>query len=181
MASNKAFAIAIASENHKSPGLSPQFRLVALGNDEASGEFYGQVEFIDVDRCQKEIRVPRDELDLRPMLFKRLQRHGAYFSDDDSINDQAFAQYRSTLNNPQRFTVAKATGWRTEEHKAFVTNSSVVGRSQKLIRSPSVSIPINLPWHPCKLAQACGDTCGLFEQNGYLHSRWFGSAVVRLC
>ena len=143
MASNKAFAIAIASENHKSPGLSPQFRLVALGNDEASGEFYGQVEFIDVDRCQKEIRVPRDELDLRPMLFKRLQRHGAYFSDDDSINDQAFAQYRSTLKNPQRFTVAKATGWRTEEHKAFVTNSSVVGRSQKLIRSPSVSIPIS--------------------------------------
>lgn len=142
MEHSKIVTIAGAAGERNSVALSPQFRLVALGNDEASGEFFGQIEFIDVDHRKKKIRVPRDELDVQSKLLKRLKRHGAYFSDDATINNQAFVQFQSTLVEPKRFTVAKSTGWRTKEHQAFVTNSSVIGRCQTKIRPPAISIPM---------------------------------------
>jgi Domain of unknown function (DUF927) len=142
MEHSKILAVTNASVEHKSSRLRPQFRLVALGNDEASGEFFGQVEFIDVDHRRKEIRVPRDELDVRPKLLKRLQRHGAYFSDDDTINDLAFGHFQSSLKEPKRFTVAKSTGWRNRKHKTFVTTTRVLGRYPKKIRPPFIPFPM---------------------------------------
>ncbi|MBV9631877.1 MAG: DUF927 domain-containing protein, partial [Xanthobacteraceae bacterium] len=85
----------------------------------------------------------REELSSWPKILNRLQQMGAYLSDNEERNERAFVRFRSTLKNAKRITIAKATGWRTKRHKAFVTNFGVVGQCETAVCPPSVSIPVS--------------------------------------
>jgi uncharacterized protein (DUF927 family) len=104
----------------------PEFRIKALCNDEATGEFFFRVVFRNVDGAMVPLDIARSKIGNKKSLVETLQNAGAFFHDDDTLNDEAIDRLIGSQSNAQRITFAKATGWR-DDGKLFVTPGEVIG------------------------------------------------------
>jgi Domain of unknown function (DUF927) len=108
----------------------PEFRMKALCNDEATGEFFFRVAFRNVDGKLKTIHIPRSEIDERKTLRHTLKDAGAFFHQDDELNAEAMDRLIAGQSTARRITFAKATGWR-DDGQLFVTPGEVIRCSDK--------------------------------------------------
>jgi Domain of unknown function (DUF927) len=104
----------------------PEFRIKALCNDEATGEFFFRVVFRNVDGAMVPLDIARSKIGNKKSLVETLRNAGACFHDDDTLNDDAIDRLIRSQSNAQRITFAKATGWR-DGGKLFVTPGEVIG------------------------------------------------------
>jgi Domain of unknown function (DUF927) len=105
---------------------TPEFRMQALCNDEATGEFFFRVVFRNVDGSMVPLDIARSKLGNRKSFVETLRNAGAFFHDDDTLNDDALDRLVRSQSTAQRITFAKATGWR-DDGKLFVTPGEVIG------------------------------------------------------
>ncbi len=113
--------------------MTPEFRMKALCDDEATGEFFFKVAFRNVDGKLKTIHIPRSEIDERKTLRHALKDAGAFFHQDDELNDDAMDRLIHSQSTARRITFAKATGWR-DNGELFVTPGEVISSSDEPIR-----------------------------------------------
>jgi hypothetical protein len=104
----------------------PEFRIKALCNDEATGEFFFRVVFRNVDGAMVPLDIARSKIGNKKTLVETLRNAGAFFHDDDTLNDEAIDRLIRSQSTAQRVTFAKATGWR-DDGKLFVTPGEVIG------------------------------------------------------
>ena len=65
----------------------PEFRIKALCNDEATGEFFFRVVFRNVDGAIVPLDISRSKIGNKKSLVETLRNAGAFFHDDDTLND----------------------------------------------------------------------------------------------
>jgi hypothetical protein len=106
--------------------MTPEFRMQALCNDEATGEFFFRVVFRNVDGAMVPLDVARSKIGNRKSLVETLRNAGAFFHEDDTLNDGALDRLVRSQSTAKRITFARATGWR-DDGKLFVTPGEVIG------------------------------------------------------
>jgi Domain of unknown function (DUF927) len=104
----------------------PEFRIKALCNDEATGEFFFRVVFRNVDGAMVPLDIARSKIGNKKSLVETLRNAGAFFHDDHTLNDEAIDRLIRSQSTARRITFAKATGWR-DDGKLFVTPGEVIG------------------------------------------------------
>jgi hypothetical protein len=61
----------------------------AICNDEATGEFFFRVVFRNVDGAMVPLDIARSKLGNSKSLVETLRNAGAFFHEDDTLNDDA--------------------------------------------------------------------------------------------
>jgi putative DNA primase/helicase len=112
---------------NKTPCESPHLRLVAIAEDEATGEFIVVIEFRDLDGRIRRIDQPRSTLRKIDQLKEALENAGAYLSSSDRESRHAIHALSIAAEEAERWKYAKAVGW-YDGHRAFVLPDRVIGR-----------------------------------------------------
>jgi uncharacterized protein (DUF927 family) len=117
--------------------LRPRFKLVAVAEDEATGEFFSVIKYRDLDGRVRRVILPRADLDDRKSLTKRLKNLGAHFSELAEENENALDKLMAAAGNAERWKFAAKLGW-YDGHRAFVLPKRVLGtpRGEASIRPP---------------------------------------------
>ncbi len=117
--------------------LRPRFKLVAVAEDEATGEFFSVIKYRDLDGRVRRVILPRADLDDRKSLTKRLKNLGAHFSELEEENENALDKLMAADGNAERWKCAAKLGW-YDGHRAFVLPKRVLGtpRGEASIRPP---------------------------------------------
>jgi putative DNA primase/helicase len=115
--------------------LRPRFTLVAIAEDEATGEFFAVIKYRDLDGRVRRVILPRADVDDRKGLTKTLKNLGAYFSKVEEENQRALELMAA--DDAQRWKFAAKLGW-YDGHRAFVLPKRVLGipRGDASIRPP---------------------------------------------
>jgi hypothetical protein len=112
-------------------------KLVAIAENEASGEFTAVIEFRDIDGKTRRIEQPKSNLRKITALKEALENAGAYLSPDDRKNNNALRALSSSAKDAKRWKYASAVGW-YDGHRAFVHPNGTIGkpRADALILPP---------------------------------------------
>jgi putative DNA primase/helicase len=115
--------------------------MLALGDDEATSQFFGIIEFIDVDGRLRTVRIPRDKLHNDAMLKKELVNAGALLSNSDAVNRKAFCKLHRSIPGAERQTFAGSIGWRDNSLRGYLMSDGLVGSdsSAAKIKPPASS------------------------------------------
>ena len=125
----------------------PMFKLVAVADDQGTGEFYAVIEFRDRDGNLRSIHVPIEEMDDRKALKSQLKKYGAYFSRSPEANATALAELNQPTNQVPRWTFARALGWR-DGHSAFVSATGTIAKA-----SPGIKLMPPVSLQDCRIAK----------------------------
>jgi putative DNA primase/helicase len=122
-------------------GAHPEFRMLALGDDEVTSQFFGIIEFIDVDGRLRTVRIPRDKLHNDAVLRKELINAGALLSESDAVNRKAFRKFNRSIPRAERQTFAGSIGWRDNSLCGYLMGDGLVGSdsSAAKIKPPASS------------------------------------------
>jgi Domain of unknown function (DUF927) len=128
-------------------GAHPNLRMLALGDDEVTSQFFGIIEFIDVDGRLRTVRVPRDKLHNDAMLKKELINAGALLSESDAINRKAFRSLQRSIPRAERQTFACSIGWRDNALRGYLMGDGLIGfdASAAKIKAPASPVLKELP------------------------------------
>ena len=121
--------------------VSSQLKLVAIAEDEATGEFIAVIEFRDIDGKIRQIEQPKSNLRKIRVLKEALENAGAYLSPNNGVNNKALRVLSISANDAKRWKYAPAVGW-YDGHRAFVHPNGTIGkpRGNALILPPRVLI-----------------------------------------
>ena len=116
---------------------SAHLRLIAIAEDEATGEFTAVIEFRDIDGRIRRIEQPKSTLRKINELREALDNAGADMSTSDKENDAAIRAMSITAGTVKRWKYAASLGW-YDGHRAFVLHDHVAGtpRGGALILPP---------------------------------------------
>ena len=120
--------------------LRPWFKLVAVAEDEATGEFFAVIKYRDLDGRVRRVSLPLADLDGTKALVKKLKNLGAYFSGKRSADERALAKLLASKPKAKRYNFASRVGW-YDGYNAFVLPRRVIGavRSGMSINPPRLS------------------------------------------
>ena len=105
---------------------SPHLGLIAIAEDEATGEFSAVIEFRDIDGKIRRIEQPKSSLRKINDLRDAFEDAGADLSTNDNENHAAIRAVSIAANTAQRWKYAASLGWH-DGHRAFVLHDHVVG------------------------------------------------------
>ena len=108
---------------------SPYVKLVAIAEDEATGEFIAVIEFRDIDGQIRRIEQPKSNLRKIEQLREALDNAGAYLSTNETENRKAIQALSRSADNADRWRYAPCVGW-YDGHRAFVLSDRVIGRAR---------------------------------------------------
>lgn len=116
---------------------SPNLKLIAIAEDEATREFTVVIEFRDIDGQIRQIEQPKSALREVGALRQALDNAGADLSLKDSVNRSAIQKLSVLDGSAKRWKHAASVGWR-DGHRAFVMHDRVIGtaRGEALIFPP---------------------------------------------
>ncbi len=124
----------VVSNNYRK---SPHLKLIAIAEDEATGEFTAVIEFRDIDGQIRRIEQPKSGLRRVNELREALEDAGADMSTSDKENDAAIGALSIAANTAKRWKYPASLGW-YDGHRAFVMHDHIVGtpRGDALILPP---------------------------------------------
>ena len=108
---------------------SPHVKLVAIAEDEATGEFIAVIDFRDVDGQIRRIEQPKSNLRKIEQLREALDNGGACLFADDKKNRHAIGNLSRSADKAERWKYAPFVGW-YDGHRAFVLPDRVIGRAR---------------------------------------------------
>ena len=108
---------------------SPHVKLVAIAEDEATGEFIAVIDFRDVDGQIRRIEQPKSNLRKIEQLKEALDDGGACLFANDRENRNAIRDLSRSADRAERWKYAPFVGW-YDGHRAFVLPDRVVGRAR---------------------------------------------------
>jgi putative DNA primase/helicase len=116
---------------------SPHLKLIAIAEDEATGEFTAVIEFRDIDGHIRRIGQPKSSLRKINELREALEDAGADISTNEKKNIAAIGALSIASNAAKRWKYAASLGW-YDGHRAFVMHDHIVGtpRGDALILPP---------------------------------------------
>ena len=106
---------------------SPHVKLVAIAEDEATGEFTAVIEFCDIDGHIRRIEQPKSNLRKTELIREALDNAGAYLPSNDIESRKAILALSKSADNAERWKYAPSVGW-YDGHRAFVRSNGVIGR-----------------------------------------------------
>jgi Domain of unknown function (DUF927) len=117
--------------NRKTNEKQMKLTVVATAEDQASGEFFATVEYLDIRGGVRGVQVPLAELTDPRALKKLLINAGAYLSDDDDESADALHMLKAQAENVKQSVFAPKLGWYGDGLCRFVRPNGVVGKQLK--------------------------------------------------
>jgi putative DNA primase/helicase len=108
-----------------------ELRVVATAEDQASGEFFAMVEYLDIRGGVRGVQVPLAELSDPRALKKLLINAGAYLPDDHNESAAALDMLKAQAENVKQSVFAPKLGWYGDGLCRFVRPKGVVGKQLK--------------------------------------------------
>jgi uncharacterized protein (DUF927 family) len=117
--------------------LNQELKLRAIVEDEASHDFFAQIEFRDIYGRLRRVHRSRAELDDLKALKKALINAGALFSDDEDERSDALLALRAQAKKAPKRSFASRLGWHDDRCRRFVRPRGVIGTNpDKELRPP---------------------------------------------
>jgi hypothetical protein len=105
---------------------SPHLELIAIAEDQTTGEFIAIIEFDDIDGEVRRLEQPRSSLRKIEQLKDALDNAGASLSMNDRENEKAIRRLYASAAGAERWKYAPSVGW-YDGHRAFVLPYSTIG------------------------------------------------------
>src|ERR1700688_4662913 len=107
---------------------SPEFKLIAIAENERNGQFYAVIEYRNVRGELRQIRILRSILKNRKVLREALENAGAYFSLLADENDAALAVLLTQERKAAQWKYVSSVGWHANS-QVFVLPNAVIGEA----------------------------------------------------
>src|SRR4029079_16177312 len=114
--------------NRKSHKL-PRLKLVAIAEDEATGEFIAVIDFRDINDRIRRLEQPRSNLRKIEHLREQLDNAGASLPLNDQKARAAIKSLSQSADYADRWKYAPAGGW-YDGHRAFVLPDRVIDKAR---------------------------------------------------
>jgi putative DNA primase/helicase len=131
-------------------------KVTATTEDQASGEFFATVEYLDIRGGVRSVQVPLAELTDPRSMKKLLVNAGAYLSDDDDESMAELRALKTQSENVEQSVIAPALGWYGNGFVRFL-------RPEGLVGTPPEDVKLRPPRHLSALASSIG-TRGTHEE-----------------
>ena len=107
----------------------PHVKLVAVAEDEATGEFTAIIEFRDIDGRIRRIEQPKSNLRKTELIREALDNAGAHLTSNNTESRNAISALSKSADIAERWKYASSVGW-YDGHRAFVLSDRVIGRAR---------------------------------------------------
>jgi putative DNA primase/helicase len=112
---------------------SPQLKLVAIAEDEATREFIAIIDFRDINGQIRRLEQPKSSLRKIGHLKDALDNAGAYLPTNDNACRDAIRALAKSADKAERWKYAPAVGW-YDGHRVFVLPDRVIGKRRGTVR-----------------------------------------------
>ena len=113
--------------------LCPNFKLLALVEDERTKQFSCVVQFSSVFGDPRRIWIKRADFYDAKLLSATLKNSGAQFSPDDDVNEEAVNRLIASGENAEKWKIAANAGWRSDDEQ-FVLQYETIGVGDPAVR-----------------------------------------------